>query len=138
MTIRPAERDRGIERGSASVVVLSLVSLLALLLVAVGGVAAVTVVRHRAAAAADLAALAAAGAPVTTDPCAEARRVARANAGELVDCRLLADGSVLVEVRPGNHVPRIAASLRIRARAGPLSAPGPSAAAKRYDCATAP
>ena len=56
------------------------------------------VTRHRAGAIADLSALAAAGGSPGPEACARARRVARANAGRLTSCQILADGSVLVQI----------------------------------------
>ena len=87
------------DRGSGTVLmaVLMLVTgVLVALVLALGGV---VVARHRAGAIADLAALAAAGEPPGPTACERARRVAQANAGRVVGCRILADGSVVVEVK---------------------------------------
>jgi secretion/DNA translocation related TadE-like protein len=81
-----------------------------------GGVVAA---RHRAGQVADLAALAAAGAALGRDGCADAARVAAESGARLVSCGLLADGSTLVEVTvPGpGAVPGLGPA-RARSRAG--------------------
>lgn len=86
--------------------------------------------RHRAEQAADLAALAGATAVQRGgDGCAEARRVAAANAGVLTGCRVVDDGDVLVSVE--RAVPSVLArwlpgrsQAQARARAGPVTAAG--------------
>jgi secretion/DNA translocation related TadE-like protein len=117
--------DQSSERGSATVLILSVVTAAGLLIVALLAVSQVIVVRHRAGAIADLAALAAAGGWSEAGACARAERVARENSGRLVGCRVLGDGSVAVDAGLSDTsglVGRIIGS----ARAGPaqLGPPG--------------
>ena len=83
--------------------------------------ASAIVARHRAESIADLSALAAAGAAPGTDACDRARRVAAASTGRLTGCRILADGSVRVDVElaVGGHL----GLARGSARAGPAAGP---------------
>lgn len=115
---------RGDDRGSASVLVLSLLAVLALvggLLVAAG---VLVVTRHRAGSAADLAALAAA-ARVLDGPgvaCAAADRVARAVGASVTGCALQEGGAVVtVEVLPPGGLAALGPA-RAVARAGPAAA----------------
>jgi secretion/DNA translocation related TadE-like protein len=122
---------RSVEDGSASVLGLVLVCVLATVAVVAVAVAGVFVGQRRAAAAADLAALAAAevvgrGAATTSgevDACGQASRVSDANDATLTVC--LVEGSeVVVEVVV--EVPNFfGATLRApgRARAGPAGLP---------------
>lgn len=85
------------DEGSGTVLVLSLVAVVAVLAMSVGLLGTVVLARHRAESAADLAALAAADLfldPLTPapggaggDPCRQARIVAEANGARLVECR---------------------------------------------------
>ena len=117
-------RGGGRERGSATVWVLVLCGVLATVGMAVVLTGAAVVARHRAGTAADLAALAGATRAVQgADACAEAARLAAANAAELTGC----------EVEPGSRV-RVTVSVPVvlgrlgvfsatgRARAGPVPA----------------
>lgn len=80
------------ERGSATVQATAIVAMLCLIAFGCLQAALAVSLRERAAAAADLAALAASRASVEGgDPCAVARRVARANGARLRDCDLAAD-----------------------------------------------
>ena len=115
-----AERPRRPPRGSASVLVISLVGVLVLVGLAAAFVTATAAAHRRAQSAADLAALA--GAVVAQrdeDACAAAARVARGNHAALVECAVLGD-DVLVTVRVAS--PELAGhewSVVGRARAGP-------------------
>jgi secretion/DNA translocation related TadE-like protein len=125
----------GPDRGSGTVlmaVLMVVAGFLVMLVLALGGV---VVARHRAGAIADLAALAAASEPPGPTACERARRVAQANAGRVMDCRILNDGSVVVEVKragpgpPGGRfgigglLARVTGSAR--AGAGPPTGNGP-------------
>ena len=112
---------RRADRGSGTVLVLcvaSLVATAAAVLVALGSVA---VARHRAASAADLAALAAADRALqgTAAACVSAGAVTAAVSARLLSCRLDgADAVVVVEVRPAGPL-RAWGAARGVARAGP-------------------
>lgn len=117
---------RGGERadaGSATVLVLALVTVLA----AVAGVlvcaGALVVARHRADSAADLAALAAAARALDGAPaaCRAAEGVARAGGAALTGCRVQGEVAVVtVEVVPPGGLGRLGTA-RTTARAGPAS-----------------
>jgi secretion/DNA translocation related TadE-like protein len=118
------------ERGSGSVLVLAAV--LAVVTVLAGALLVAAAVRdvHRARGAADLAALAAA-LPLASGGsvgCARARTVAAAAGAELVECRLLADGTVRVRTRvPAGWAagwPGLPAAVHGTARAGPTTEAG--------------
>lgn len=84
--------------------------------------ASLRVDRHRAATAADLAAVAAAQAVDTPQPCAQARDVAAANRAHLRDCRVSGPTvtvTVAVEPRLWPY-----GQLRAQARAGPVDSAG--------------
>jgi secretion/DNA translocation related TadE-like protein len=111
------------ERGSASVWVVALATVLGVVGAAVVLVGVATVARHRATAAADLAALAAAQRAVTgdPDPCGTARRLAAANTAALTGCRADADGVVEVTVAVPVRLGRLGLhEATARARAGPV------------------
>ncbi len=84
----PTGRRSGVpaapERGSASMVTVTLAGLLVFVGGALAGASALVVDHRRAQAAADLAALAGAAAPA--DPCGAAARIAEANGARLVGC----------------------------------------------------
>lgn len=113
--------ERSGERGSVTVYVLSLVLLLTVLAVGTAGFAGLAVAKHRATTAADLAALAAASAPVSTSAsgCDLAVDTAARNGGRVTDC--VREGSdvtvtvVVVARSPFGMRPAVHA----RARAGP-------------------
>jgi secretion/DNA translocation related TadE-like protein len=111
-------RLRG-ERGSGTVLMLVLVTLGGFLITVTLALAGAFVARHRAGAIADLAALAAASVPPGPESCERARRIAEANAGRLLSCSDLGDGSVRVDVglvgAPGPLLGAVTGS----ARAGP-------------------
>jgi secretion/DNA translocation related TadE-like protein len=86
------------ENGSGTVLMVVVMTLAGFLIMATLWLASALVARQRAASIADLAALAAAGGPAGPQACQRARRVADLNAGRLIGCRLLDDGSVVVEV----------------------------------------
>lgn len=108
------------ERGTATVAVLSLIGVVLLVAGAAAAVLGAVVAHRQAQAAADLAALSAAtAAGQGADACGAAGRVARANSGQLADCRLEGD-DVLVTVTvemPG--AVDVLGEVRARARAGP-------------------
>ncbi len=111
---------RGDERGSATVLALTLLGAVVATAVLLGSLAGALVASRRAAAAADLAALAGAAAVQQgRDACAEASAVAAANHARLAACAVLAqDVRVGVAVDAGRVLGR---RLRVsaRARAGP-------------------
>lgn len=112
------------DRGSASLLVLSLAGVLALVAMLAVGVGAVAVARHRAAAAADLAALAGADRSLqgAGPACAAATRAARRVAAALTACRLDGDVvEVVATVRPPGPLGALG-SARAVARAGPTAA----------------
>jgi secretion/DNA translocation related TadE-like protein len=84
------------ERGSGTVLMTVLITMAALSITVTLMLASATVARHRAGAIADLAALAGASASPGEPACDRAQLVADANAGRLVGCRILSDGSVVV------------------------------------------
>ncbi len=104
------------ERGSASLLAVTMAGLLVFVGGALAGVTALVVDHRRAQAAADLAALAAAA---SSDPCVAAARIATANGARLVGCAF-AGPDVLVTVTvtsaawPGRDV-----AVSAEARAGP-------------------
>lgn len=113
--------DRRRQRGSATIWLLSLMTVVVLAGVTALMVAQAVTARHQAGAAADLAALAAAartfdGAPLA---CARAAEVAQAARARVVSCVLAGQvAEVTVEIRPRSglaHLPPV----RARARAGP-------------------
>ena len=109
------------ERGSATVLVLSLGFLLAVVGALAVSVGAVTVARHRAASAADLAALAAADRAVAGPAvaCVAAARAARAVSAVLEGCGLTGDvADVVVAVRPAGAIGSWGVA-RSHSRAGP-------------------
>jgi secretion/DNA translocation related TadE-like protein len=117
----PRERD---ERGSATVLTLTLAAALLLVCLAGGAASGVLVGHRQAAAAADLAALAGATAVVEGgDPCAAARQVARRNEATLSACRV--DGET-VTVSARSDVPLLGGAgwsafpVGAQARAGPV------------------
>jgi secretion/DNA translocation related TadE-like protein len=110
------------DRGSATVLVLALCSVVVLAATVAAALGAVAVARHRAAAAADLAALAAAARAAEGEraACAAAHRVAALSGADLVGCVLAGgDAEVSTQVRPAGALGRLG-SARGRARAGPL------------------
>lgn len=110
-------RDRTAQRGSATVHVLTVVLLLTALTLGVAGFAGLAAAKHRAAAAADLAALAAASAPV--DGCALAGATAARNGGRLTRC-VRTGVEVMVTVVVRARAPfGLRPALQARARAGP-------------------
>ena len=86
------------DRGSGTVLMVVVMALAGFLITVTLTLASAIVARHRAGAIADLSALAAASVAPAPDACERARRVAAANAGRLTRCRILGDGSVLVDV----------------------------------------
>jgi secretion/DNA translocation related TadE-like protein len=114
------------DRGSASLLVLSLAGVLALVAMLAVAAGSVAVARHRAASAADLAALAGADRSLQGPGpvCAAATRAAERVAAELTACRLAGDVvEVVVTVRPPGPLGALG-SARAVARAGP-TAPRP-------------
>lgn len=111
------------DRGSGTVLVLSLVGVVSLLMTVTFGLGAVISARHRAASAADLAALAAID---SAEGCPGADRIATANDARLAHCEFRADGSVVVTVMV--EVPGLARDVRGSARAGPGPAQMPATA----------
>lgn len=104
------------DRGSASVWVALCITLFGVLFIAVLTLGQAVTARHRSAAAADLAALAAADRALlsTGQACDAARRVAAANGGRLVRCRVQGETvDLTASVRAGLFAPRA------RSRAGP-------------------
>jgi len=113
---------RSDDRGSATVLVLALCTVLVLAGTVASALGAVAVARHRAAAAADLASLAAASRVVegTDVACAAARRVAARADAVVTSCRLEGwDAVVEAAVRPPGAVGRLGVTTA-RARAGPV------------------
>lgn len=122
------------DRGSASIWLVSALTLILLVAVAAILRGAAVLARHRAEGAADLAALAAAGAiGVGGDPCARATAIAAANGARLRSCavELAGDGrSGTVAVRVAVRVSLPVVGLRdsvASARAGRLRRPCPVA-----------
>jgi secretion/DNA translocation related TadE-like protein len=119
---RPRDRlgSRAAQRGSATVYVLSVVVLLMAVTLGAAGFAGLATAKHRATTAADLAALAAASAPVRG--CEVAVATAERNGGRLTGCvREGADVTVTVVVAA--HAPfGLRPMVRARARAGPAPA----------------
>ena len=111
--------DRG-ERGSGTVLALTLVMMAGFLAAVVAMLGEVIVARHRVQAAADLSALAAAAGWPTAD-CRDAAKVARGNRTTLTECSQSADGSVTVTVRSETvRLPLMEVRMEVvaRARAG--------------------
>ena len=101
--------------------VLSLASVLALVGALSTSLAAVAVARQRAAAVADLAALAARSLDGQTVACDRAVRIALANGGRVLACRLEGEQvSVTAQVRPPGVLGGLG-SASARARAGPTA-----------------
>jgi secretion/DNA translocation related TadE-like protein len=111
--------------GSATVLVLALVLVLATLTGLLLSLGAVAVARHRAASVADLAALAAAERALagTTVACAVARRTAAAAGGWLTRCDVTGEvAEVVAAVRPAGRLAGLGPATA-RARAGPSLVP---------------
>jgi len=109
------------DRGSATVLVISLCAVLVLLATVLVTLGSVAVVRHRAAGAADAGALAAAARALSgsTAACRKADEVVRAQAAQLLSCGLAGDvAEVVVQVRPGGWLGTLG-TVSGRARAGP-------------------
>ena len=108
------------DRGSGTVVIAALLAFAGFMIAVTGALAVAIVARHRAGAIADLAALAAASGESESESgagpdCSRAHWVTEANGGQVVDCRILADGSVQVEVAvrtPGRGPGRATGSAR--------------------------
>lgn len=113
-------RGRAAERGAASLLVATCVTLLLVIGAALGVVAALVRSHRSAQSAADLAALAGAAARQRgEEACGVAAALARSNAAELVGCRLIGDDvDVTVEVAGPRWLGQ-SADLSARARAGP-------------------
>ncbi|MDT0214045.1 flp pilus-assembly TadE/G-like family protein [Rothia sp. ARF10] len=111
------------ERGSGTVLVTAGVAVLLVLGLAGLQVGAAASAAHRARSAADLSALAAATARQDgrTDPCGRAELLAVRNAARVVDCRMGADDSVLVQVTTDLDLawPGLPRTATASARAGP-------------------
>ncbi len=113
-------RDRTSETGSATVLVVPLLGVLAMATVLLAVVAGAMVAQRRVASAADLAALAGAAALQRgADGCAEAAVVSRRNGGEMITCRA-SEEAVQLTVRVELPV-QLGRSLTVsaQARAGP-------------------
>jgi secretion/DNA translocation related TadE-like protein len=104
------------ERGSATVLMAGVMVLAGFLIAVSLQLASAIVARHRAGAIADLSALAAASGTTQPEGCEQARRVAAANGGRLLNCRMLADGSMTVDVGLGGG--GLPGPARASARAG--------------------
>jgi secretion/DNA translocation related TadE-like protein len=107
------------DQGSGTVLMLVLVIFSGFLIAVTVALADAVLARHRAAAAADLAALAAAGVQDGSDGCAQAQRVASANAVGLSRCGRLDDGSVVVAVTVVGGRRHLFGAASAQARAGP-------------------
>lgn len=116
-----ALRARGAERGSATIWILALATVLWTVAMGVMLVGQARAARHRAGAAADLAALAGASRVSDGMPCKPASLVARVNGGKLVACVVRGETvDVVVEVPLGRLGPLVGErGVRARARAGP-------------------
>jgi secretion/DNA translocation related TadE-like protein len=116
-------RPRRDQRGSATVLALGLVGVLAFATVLLSALGGVVADQRRVASAADLAALAGAGALQDgADPCAAARSSAARNGASLDSCRV-DDQVVTVRVlRAAGHVLGRRLEVSSRSRAGPVSA----------------
>ncbi len=111
------------DRGSATVLVLALATVLTTVAGVLISTGLLVVTRHRADAAADLAALAAAGraAEGSAAACAAAARTATGGSGRLVSCRLDGqDAVVRVEVLPPGRLAALGPATG-QARAGPAA-----------------
>ena len=109
------------ERGSATVLVLALSTVVVLVGAVLATLGSVGVARHRAASVADLAALAAASRALQGPgpACEAARQVATSADATLTDCRLVgAVADVTAEIRPPGRVGNFGTATA-RARAGP-------------------
>ena len=114
-------RPRG-DAGVATVLVLSMASVLVLVGAVTSGLAAVAVARQRAASAADLSALAAAASTLEGPEvaCDRARRLATRTGARLASCTVDGDVvQVVAEVRPPGAIGRLGTA-SARARAGPV------------------
>lgn len=119
--------NRDGDAGFASVLVLSLSTVLALVACVLVALGAVANSRHRAASAADLGALAAASRALqgTGVACALARRVVQEAGTAMTGCRIVGDlAEVEVELRPVGALGALGVA-RGRARAGPAGASRP-------------
>ncbi len=113
---RPSGRSVS-ERGSASLLTVTMAGLLVFVGGALAGVTALVVDHRRAQSAADLAALAGAGSPA--DPCAAAARIAVANGARLVDCAPAGADLVVTVAVTSAAWPGRALTVSAQARAGP-------------------
>lgn len=113
------------ERGSGTVLMAIVMTIAGFLIMVTLMLGSAIVARHRAGAIADLSALAAASALPAPRACDHARRVAAANAGRLVRCRILGDGSVVVDVElaDGHGVRGLPGTASGSARAGRAATP---------------
>lgn len=110
------------ERGTATVLGVSLIAVLLLLGCAAGVVAAMFRAHRIAQSAADLAALAAADALATGgDPCAAGARIASANQTVLVQCRVVDRDVILSVQRSGPRWLGQSGDFDAEARAGPVN-----------------
>lgn len=110
----------GQEDGTASLLVVAMLSFLLLLGAALGVVAAMVASHRTAQAAADLAALAAGtGLQDGEDACAAASRIALANRAHLVSCDVQGEEVVVEVTVPGPRWLGQHSDLSARARAGP-------------------
>lgn len=121
-----AGRQRQDQRGSATMIMVGLMSVVVLLAGSAMLIAGFLVGQHRARAAADLSALSAAAAfQQGADGCAQARRTALGNGARLTDCDRVGDEvdfvvSVRVAVEVRTRVPGLPRSLAAAAHAEPL------------------
>lgn len=103
--------------GAATVLVVAMAGLLMFVMAGLAAAGGLVTAQRRAQSAADLAALGGAARP--TDACAEADRVAAANAADLDSCEVVGrDVTVVVSV-PGPEVPWADVRVSAEARAGP-------------------
>lgn len=114
-----------VERGSATLWIVGLGSVLATAVLVATGVASLVAAQHRADTAADLAALSAVTAGTGGAPaCGVAARISQAHRARMVSCTVSGvDVQVEVEV-VGLPLPDTEVKLRARARAGPSQAVG--------------
>lgn len=113
-------RDRGRDRGSATVWVATAVTVLCAVFAVVLAMGQAVVARHRAGSAADLAVLAAADNALrgTATACAKAAEVARAQGAAVVRCAVRGEiAEVTAQARFGPYAPTV------RSRAGPPGLP---------------
>lgn len=122
MTLQPSEHLQERERGSATVLVLALVTVSGVLLLGLGLLAGTQAGRAGAQTAADLAALAAADAASlgSADPCVVAAQVVGRNNAQLNSCTLDQLGVVKVSAATNaNFAGRTVGTATATARAGP-------------------